>query len=301
MTLVQNSLLLVISCPFAFDISHLVWTAGVRRRHPPRRPPAPLRPRPRAPPHVAPPPRAAHTLSPPAPHPPLYHPRRPLHASPLHFPWCFSYFATHRPSHHAPSTPHTPLTPPHRPPHPTPPPPPRPPQHPPPHPPPPHAPTSSTPPAPRPAPTRPPLPHAPTPPPPPPTTHPHHSATDRLNRKTADVRQRPLTGTPICDIDNTMSKDKSESPITDPLRQAIHDSGLPMLRLSKKRNHPASLIRFARGDTSLRLDVADKLAAYFGLALHPYLTQSEMRHQTFFMQEQNMYSSLPQAICTALS
>ncbi|MEX2113198.1 MAG: hypothetical protein WD845_08440 [Pirellulales bacterium] len=29
----------------------------------------------------------------------------------------------------------------------------------------------------------------------------------------------------------------------------------------------ASLIRFARGDTSLRLDVADKLAAYFGLEL----------------------------------
>jgi plasmid maintenance system antidote protein VapI len=29
----------------------------------------------------------------------------------------------------------------------------------------------------------------------------------------------------------------------------------------------ASLIRFARGEQSLRLDMADKLAAYFGLTL----------------------------------
>lgn len=30
-----------------------------------------------------------------------------------------------------------------------------------------------------------------------------------------------------------------------------------------------SIVRFIRGEQSIRLDVADKLAAYFGLALQP--------------------------------
>lgn len=65
-----------------------------------------------------------------------------------------------------------------------------------------------------------------------------------------------------------MAKRKPEAPLTDPLRQAIVDSGLPLLRLSKETGVArASLIRFVRGETSLRLDVADKLAAYFGLKL----------------------------------
>ena len=56
--------------------------------------------------------------------------------------------------------------------------------------------------------------------------------------------------------------------MTDPLRKVIVDSGLSMLRLSKETGvNRASLMRFVRGDTSLRLDVADKLAAYFGLEL----------------------------------
>lgn len=56
--------------------------------------------------------------------------------------------------------------------------------------------------------------------------------------------------------------------MTDPLRKAIVDSGLPLLRLSKETGViRASLIRFVRGDTSLRLDVADKLATFFGLEL----------------------------------
>jgi plasmid maintenance system antidote protein VapI len=31
----------------------------------------------------------------------------------------------------------------------------------------------------------------------------------------------------------------------------------------------ASIMRFLRGETSLRLDMADRLAAYFGLELRP--------------------------------
>jgi transcriptional regulator with XRE-family HTH domain len=61
-----------------------------------------------------------------------------------------------------------------------------------------------------------------------------------------------------------MSKGKPKAPLTDPLRQAIVDSGLPLLRLASETGIArASLIRFTRGETSLRLDVADRLAAYF--------------------------------------
>lgn len=65
-----------------------------------------------------------------------------------------------------------------------------------------------------------------------------------------------------------MAKRKRKSPITDPLKRAIAECGLPMLRLSNAAGvERASLIRFMRGERSLRLDVADKLAEYFGLEL----------------------------------
>ena len=65
-----------------------------------------------------------------------------------------------------------------------------------------------------------------------------------------------------------MSKQRSKAPITDLLRRTIAESGIPLLRLSNDADVArASLIRFVRGDSSLRLDVADKLAAYLGLVL----------------------------------
>jgi len=58
--------------------------------------------------------------------------------------------------------------------------------------------------------------------------------------------------------------------MTDTLRAAIRDSGLPLLQLARRSGVVRqSLIRFTRGSTSLRLDVADRLAAYFGLELYP--------------------------------
>jgi hypothetical protein len=52
------------------------------------------------------------------------------------------------------------------------------------------------------------------------------------------------------------------------LRKAIADSGLPMLTLAQRTGLVRqSLMRFAAGESSLRLDLADKLAAYFGLEL----------------------------------
>ncbi len=60
----------------------------------------------------------------------------------------------------------------------------------------------------------------------------------------------------------------AETPITDVLRQAILDSGLPLLRIARETGvQRASLSRFVRGKNSLRLDVADKLAKYFELRL----------------------------------
>jgi plasmid maintenance system antidote protein VapI len=70
-----------------------------------------------------------------------------------------------------------------------------------------------------------------------------------------------------------MNKSKPKppnAPLTDPLRQSIVDSGLPLLRLANETGIArASLIRFVRGDTSIRLDIADRLAVYFGLELGP--------------------------------
>ena len=65
-----------------------------------------------------------------------------------------------------------------------------------------------------------------------------------------------------------MSKRKKSLTMTEVLRQAIVDSDIPMLRLSNETGVVrASLLRFVRGDQSLRLDMADKLAEYFGLEL----------------------------------
>lgn len=61
---------------------------------------------------------------------------------------------------------------------------------------------------------------------------------------------------------------RNKLPITDVLRQTIIDSGLPHLRIEQDTGvQRASIRRFVRGLNSLRLDIADKLAAYFSLTL----------------------------------
>jgi plasmid maintenance system antidote protein VapI len=56
--------------------------------------------------------------------------------------------------------------------------------------------------------------------------------------------------------------------MTDLLRQTIADSGVPLLVLQRETGvKRASMTRFIRGETSLRLDKADALADYFGLKL----------------------------------
>ena len=63
-----------------------------------------------------------------------------------------------------------------------------------------------------------------------------------------------------------MSKRKTTPTMTDVLRKAIADSGMSFLALERETGVlRQSLMKFARGEQSLRLDMADKLAAYFGI------------------------------------
>ena len=79
------------------------------------------------------------------------------------------------------------------------------------------------------------------------------------------------TGNGFCDNSRKgemMAKRKSKSPITDVLRQAILDSGLAYIELERQTGVMRdSISRFVRGQQSLRLDMADKLVAYFGIQI----------------------------------
>lgn len=58
--------------------------------------------------------------------------------------------------------------------------------------------------------------------------------------------------------------------ISDALRKAIAESGEAFIALERATGvQRASIMRFVRGTQSLRLDGADRLAAYFGLELRP--------------------------------
>lgn len=58
------------------------------------------------------------------------------------------------------------------------------------------------------------------------------------------------------------------TPITDLLRQTIQDSGIPFLTLEQQTGVlRQSLMKFARGESTIHLDAADKLAEFFGLEL----------------------------------
>jgi len=65
-----------------------------------------------------------------------------------------------------------------------------------------------------------------------------------------------------------MNVSQSKAPISDLLRQTIAEGGVSYNALQKQTGVTrASIMRFVRGDQSLRLDVADRLAAYFDLEL----------------------------------
>ena len=69
-------------------------------------------------------------------------------------------------------------------------------------------------------------------------------------------------------IIHTMNVIKKIAPISDLLRRTIAESGVSYNALQKETGVTrASIMRFVRGDQSLRLDMADRLAAYFDLEL----------------------------------
>ncbi|MCA9109374.1 MAG: helix-turn-helix transcriptional regulator [Planctomycetaceae bacterium] len=66
-----------------------------------------------------------------------------------------------------------------------------------------------------------------------------------------------------------MKKHKRQTrPLTDVLKRHIEDCGMGFRELERATGvKRQSLMKFMAGESSLRLDVADKLADYFGLEL----------------------------------
>jgi plasmid maintenance system antidote protein VapI len=78
-----------------------------------------------------------------------------------------------------------------------------------------------------------------------------------------------------------MKARKPPSPITDPLRRAIVESGASYKSLSRDTGVTrASIQRFVDGRSSLRLDMADRLADHFDLVLLPRVSsESDKDHR----------------------
>jgi len=70
-------------------------------------------------------------------------------------------------------------------------------------------------------------------------------------------------------------KRKKQQTMTETLRQAIVESELSFKALERETGVTRqSIMSFVRGERSLRLDIADKLATYFGLELKPPKTRT---------------------------
>ncbi len=68
----------------------------------------------------------------------------------------------------------------------------------------------------------------------------------------------------------TTRKPQKPKTMSETLRDSINESGLAFIELERQTGVlRQSLMKFARSETSLRLDSADKLAAFFGLQLTP--------------------------------
>jgi len=81
---------------------------------------------------------------------------------------------------------------------------------------------------------------------------------------------RGLDGTPDTCNNAGMSKSKPKPTLTEALKTAIEQSGLTRYRIAKDTGtDEAALMRFLRGEMSIRLDKADALAEYLGLRLVP--------------------------------
>ena len=67
---------------------------------------------------------------------------------------------------------------------------------------------------------------------------------------------------------HTMNARKFKAPISDVLRRTIAESRISYNALQRETGVTrASIMRFVRGDQSIRFDMADRLAAFFALEL----------------------------------
>ena len=88
-----------------------------------------------------------------------------------------------------------------------------------------------------------------------------------IKEKTRQDR-KPIDG--IADTCYNACMSKGTLTISEVLRTAIENSGLTRYRIATETGIPeTSVMRFMAGKSSLRLDKADKLAAYLGLRLMP--------------------------------
>ena len=63
-------------------------------------------------------------------------------------------------------------------------------------------------------------------------------------------------------------RQKAVTTMTEALRQALGESEISFLALERETGiKRQSLMKFARGEQSLRLDIADRLAEFFGLTV----------------------------------
>jgi hypothetical protein len=81
-----------------------------------------------------------------------------------------------------------------------------------------------------------------------------------------DQHHRLLISRILNVIIRTMNARQRKSPVTDLLKRSIVESGIPYNQLERATGvKRASIIRFLRGDQSMRLDLAERLMVYFGL------------------------------------
>lgn len=97
----------------------------------------------------------------------------------------------------------------------------------------------------------------------------HSSGTDPWAiHASANDASKLTSGLPEGNNSDMSRKTASSTTITDRLRVAIAESGLSFKELQRRTGVVRqSLMKFARGEQSLRLDHADKLAEFFGLEL----------------------------------
>ena len=68
----------------------------------------------------------------------------------------------------------------------------------------------------------------------------------------------------------------ASQPFTEALKKAIAESGMAHIGLERATGvKRQSIMKFMRGERSLRLDMADRLAVFFGLQLRPKRKRTE--------------------------